>query len=259
MPEPTIHIVEDDASVRESLLLLLQLKGLRATGFESADAFLAAVRPDWSGCLLVDLRMPGTTGLELQAILREREILMPIIIITAHGDVAAARRAFISGAIDFLEKPLDESALLMAVDKALGQDRARRESDALAAGRDARIARLSRREREVLWLAGDGLEYEAAARVADAAHRLSQLRLAQGDPGGAMDAARAGLRLAFDDELPWRDLLIAAHATGQEHLLRAAVAELCARTALDEVLPRMAPETEALIDELLPSWRSSVG
>ncbi len=109
------------------------------------------------------------------------------------------------------------------------------------------------------WLAGDGLEYEAAARVADATHRLGQLRLAQGDPDGAMDAARAGLRLAFDDELLWRDLLTAAHATGQEHLLRAAVAEVCARTALDEVLPRMAPETEALIDELLPSWRSSVG
>jgi hypothetical protein len=109
------------------------------------------------------------------------------------------------------------------------------------------------------WLAGDGLEYEAAARVADAAHRLSQLRLAQGDPGGAMDASRAGLRLAFDDELLWRDLLTAAHATGQEHLLRAVVAELCARTALDEVLPRMAPETEALIDELLPSWRPSAG
>jgi hypothetical protein len=109
------------------------------------------------------------------------------------------------------------------------------------------------------WLAGDGLEYEAAARVADAAHRLSQLRLAQDDPGGAMEASRAGLRLAFDDELLWRDLLTAAHATGQEHLLRAAVAELCARTALDEVLPRMAPVTEALIDELLPSWRSSVG
>ncbi|HEY1346358.1 MAG TPA: hypothetical protein VGF54_15330, partial [Streptosporangiaceae bacterium] len=109
------------------------------------------------------------------------------------------------------------------------------------------------------WLAGDGLEYEAAARVADAAHRLSQLRLAQGDPGGAMDASRAGLRLAFDDELLWRDLLTAAHATGQEHLLRAVVAELGARTALDEVLPRMAPETEALIDELLPTWRSSAG
>jgi len=109
------------------------------------------------------------------------------------------------------------------------------------------------------WLAGDGLEYEAAARVADAAHRLSRLRLARDDPGGAMDASRAGLRLAFDDELLWRDLLTAAHATGQEQLLRAVVAELCARTALDEVLPRMAPETEALIDGLLPSWRSPAG
>ena len=108
------------------------------------------------------------------------------------------------------------------------------------------------------WLAGDGLEYEVTARVADAAHLLSRLRLAAGDPQGAMDAARSGLRLAFDDELLWRDLLTAAHATGQEHLLRAVVDEVCARTALDEVLPRMAPETEALIDELLPSWRSSV-
>jgi hypothetical protein len=109
------------------------------------------------------------------------------------------------------------------------------------------------------WLAGDGLEYEVAARVADAAHRLGRLRLARGDPGGAMDAARAGLRLAVDDELLWRDLLTAAHASGQEHRLRAAVAEVCARTAPDEGLPRMAPQTEALIDELLPSWRSPAG
>jgi hypothetical protein len=108
------------------------------------------------------------------------------------------------------------------------------------------------------WLASDGLEYEAAARVADAAHLLCQWRLDRGDPYGAMDASRAGLRLAFDDELLWRDLLTAAHATGQEHPLRAVVDEVCARTALDDVLPRMAPETEALIDELLPSWRSSV-
>jgi hypothetical protein len=107
------------------------------------------------------------------------------------------------------------------------------------------------------WLASDGLEDEVEARVADAAHLLSQLRLAGGDALGAMHACRAGLRLAFDDELLWRDLLTAAHATGQAHLLRAVVDEVRARTALDEVLPRMAPETEALIDELLPSWRSS--
>jgi hypothetical protein len=109
------------------------------------------------------------------------------------------------------------------------------------------------------WLATDGLEYEVAARVADTAHRLAALRLAGGDAAGAMDAARAGLRLAFSDELLWRDLLRGAHATGQPDLIRAVVDEMCARTALDEVLPRMAPETEALIDEICPSWRYSVG
>ncbi|HEX3489059.1 MAG TPA: hypothetical protein VHU92_06935 [Streptosporangiaceae bacterium] len=108
------------------------------------------------------------------------------------------------------------------------------------------------------WLAADDLEYEVTARVADAAHRLSSLRLGSGDAPGAMAAARAGLRLAFADELLWRDLLLAAHATRDEHLLRSVVDEVCARTALDEVLPRMAPETEALIDEICPSWRASV-
>jgi hypothetical protein len=108
------------------------------------------------------------------------------------------------------------------------------------------------------WLASDGLEYEVVARVADAAHRLCQLRLAGADPEGAMAAARAGLRLASDDELLWRDLLTAADATGQQHRVRAVVNELRARAALDEVLPRLAPETEALIEELLPSRRSPV-
>jgi hypothetical protein len=107
------------------------------------------------------------------------------------------------------------------------------------------------------WLATDEIEYEVTAAVADAAHRLSALRLAAGDADGAMEAARAGLRLAFNDEMLWRDLLTGAHATGQEHVLRAVVGEISARVALDEVMPRMAPETEALIDELLPSWRTS--
>jgi hypothetical protein len=108
------------------------------------------------------------------------------------------------------------------------------------------------------WLGTDDLEYEVAAQVADAAHRLSGLRLAAADPRGAMDAARAGLRLAFNDELLWRDLLRAAQGTGQEQVIRAVVDEICTKTALDEVLPRMAPETESLIDEILPTWRSSV-
>jgi hypothetical protein len=107
------------------------------------------------------------------------------------------------------------------------------------------------------WLATDDFCYEVTAFVADTAHRLSALRLAWGDPDGAMAAARDGLRLAFEDELLWRDLLHGAHATGDEEVLRAVVSEISARAALDEVLPRLAPETEALIDELLPSWRSS--
>jgi hypothetical protein len=108
------------------------------------------------------------------------------------------------------------------------------------------------------WLATDELEYEVTALVADTAHRLAGLRLAGGDPEGAIAAARAGLRLARHDELLWRDLLRAAHQTGRPDLLRAVVEELCARTALDEVLLRMAPETESLIDELYPAWRSTV-
>ena len=155
-PDPTVYVVEDDAAVRESLLLLLQLKGIAAAGFASADDFLAEVRPDWTGCLLLDLRMPGTGGLELQTMLGERGIALPVVIITAHGDVAAARKAFMAGAVDFLEKPLDEAVLLAAIGTALQRDRLRRAADATAASRDARIARLSRREQEVMWLAGAG-------------------------------------------------------------------------------------------------------
>jgi hypothetical protein len=107
------------------------------------------------------------------------------------------------------------------------------------------------------WLATDSFEYEATAMIADAAHRLSALRLMSGDAEGAMEAARSGLRLAFNDEMLWRGLLLGASATGQEHVLRAVVGEVSARAELDEVMPRMAPETEALIDELLPSWRTS--
>jgi hypothetical protein len=108
------------------------------------------------------------------------------------------------------------------------------------------------------WLATDGLEYEVAARVADTAHRLARLRLEAGDARGAMDAARAGLRLADADELLWRDLLRGADATGDERLVRAVVDSAYARVDADGVLPRLAPETEALIDDICPSWRSSV-
>jgi hypothetical protein len=104
------------------------------------------------------------------------------------------------------------------------------------------------------WIVTDGLVYEVTARVADAAHRLCELRLNDGDSRGAMDAVRTGLRIAPDDELLWRDLLTAAHATGQESLLYAAAGEIWTRASIDGP-PELTTETEALLDELLPTWR----
>ena len=104
------------------------------------------------------------------------------------------------------------------------------------------------------WIVTDGLEYEVSARVADAAHRLCELRLNDGDSRGAIDAVRTGLRIAPDDELLWRDLLTAAHATGQENLLYAAAGEIWTRASIDGP-PELTTETEALLDELLPTWR----
>jgi hypothetical protein len=116
----------------------------------------------------------------------------------------------------------------------------------------------ARRPRRYAWLAHENLEYEVPARIADAAHRLVELRLARGSAAGAVQAAVSGLRGAPDEEGLWRDLLRATHATGDTARLRAVVSELEARVAADPALDELNPETEALIDELLPSWRLSV-
>jgi two-component system, LuxR family, response regulator FixJ len=155
-PEATVYVVEDDAAVRESLLLLLTLKGFDARGFESAESFLDSVRPDRPGCVVLDLRMPGKNGLEVQALLKEQCIELPVVIVTAYGDVSAARTAFKAGAVDFLEKPVDEAVLFAAIMAALARDRHRRDVYGAAAAIQARLARLSAREREVMWLVADG-------------------------------------------------------------------------------------------------------
>jgi two-component system, LuxR family, response regulator FixJ len=124
--------------------------------FAGADAFLAEYRPEWPGCLVLDLRMPGMSGLELQAELARRGVGLPVVIVTAHGDVAAARTALKGGAIDFIEKPIDDEALVRAIADALDRDarsRTRAQADASAA---ERLARLTGREREVLELVTAG-------------------------------------------------------------------------------------------------------
>ena len=155
----TVYIVDDDAAVRDSLALMLGLCGYQTTLFADPEAFLSAWREDWAGCVVADLRLPGRSGLELQAELRRRGAALPVIIITAHGDVPSARAAFQAQAIDFLEKPFDHAQLRAAIDTALSRESARLDR----AGDAAKLAALTEREREVLAHAAKGLHAKEIA------------------------------------------------------------------------------------------------
>jgi RNA polymerase sigma factor (sigma-70 family) len=154
--EGTVFLIDDDPGVRDSLTLLLSLKGLRTQPFATAESFIETYRPDWSGCVLTDLRMPGMTGLELQAALRERQLEVPVVVLTAHGDVATARAALKNGAFDFLEKPVDDVMLLDVLRNALRADRERRKATTARSSTDQRLERLTEREREILALIAAG-------------------------------------------------------------------------------------------------------
>jgi RNA polymerase sigma factor (sigma-70 family) len=157
----TVYIVEDDASVRDSLALMLGLAGYQTAFFGDAEGFLAAWRRDWAGCVVADLKLPGASGIELQAELRRRGSGLPFIIVTAHGDVAAARAAFRADAVDFLEKPFDQGQLRAAIQTAFSQED-RRLRRSLEAGQ---LALLTPREREVLEHAAKGLHAKEIARA----------------------------------------------------------------------------------------------
>lgn len=153
MHSKTVFIVDDDAAVRDSLALLLSLRGYPTAVFSCAEDFLRVIDPQWRGCVVVDIRMPGMSGLDLQAALAGHPAAMPVIIITGHGDIAAARQAFKAAAIDFLEKPFDDDALVEAIERAFAGS---------AEGRDDLAwpiqASLSAREREVMRHVVDGLD-----------------------------------------------------------------------------------------------------
>jgi FixJ family two-component response regulator len=149
-PLSRVYIIDDDAAVRDSLTLLLGLRGFETEPFESAEAFLAAYTPQHSGVIVVDLRMPGMSGLELQAELRARQIELPMIIITAHGEMSAVRTSLKSGAIDFLEKPIDSDQLLIAIREGLEREAERLRRTGSASEVARQLARLTPREREVL-------------------------------------------------------------------------------------------------------------
>jgi RNA polymerase sigma factor (sigma-70 family) len=153
----TVFVVDDDASVRDSLALMLGLAGYRTAVFADAEAFQSAWKDDWAGCVVADVRLPGQSGVELQEAMRRRGSALPFVIITAHGDVATARAAFRSQAVDFLEKPFDNAQLYAAIEAAFALEGRRiqrhdgRRSDA------QKLDRLTAREREVFEHAAHGL------------------------------------------------------------------------------------------------------
>jgi len=148
--EPLVHVVDDDASVRESLTMLLESAGFSVRAYDSAPAFLVAASDRRAGCVLTDVQMPGLDGLELQRHLAERGIRLPVIVMTGHGDVPIAVEALKAGATDFLEKPFDDEHLLTAVASAIATSQRAHDEAAAVAGITARLATLTPREREVL-------------------------------------------------------------------------------------------------------------
>jgi FixJ family two-component response regulator len=162
----TVFLIDDDPGVRDSLSLLLALKGIRTQVFANAESFIDTVVADWCGCVLTDLRMPGMSGLELQAVLRKRKIDLPVVVLTAHGDVATVRTALKNGAFDYLEKPVEDEMLVDVLRNALRADSDRRASSVARSATDERLARLTPREREVLSLLGTGHQnLDIAARL----------------------------------------------------------------------------------------------
>lgn len=179
MRDDTVFIVDDDASVRDSLSLLLSLQGYRTATFASAEDFLAAFKPDWRGCLIVDIRMPGMSGLELQKCLQDNGAHLPVVVITAHGDVAAARQAFRARAVDFIEKPFDAGQLLAAVETAHEGLRAEPGGDRAANPDRVATGRLSAREHEVMLLMVKGLHNRHIAEALGISPRTVEVHKAR--------------------------------------------------------------------------------
>ena len=156
-PDPIVYVIDDEDLVRRGLESLVKSSGLRVETFSSAREFMEAKRPDAAGCLVLDVRLPGLSGLELQRQSVERDIHFPIIFITGHGDIPITVRAMKEGAFDFLTKPVRGPQLLDAIHKAIARDRELRNERAACADLRIRFASLTPRETEVLKLVTAGL------------------------------------------------------------------------------------------------------
>jgi two-component system response regulator FixJ len=178
-PTPTVFVVDDDSGTRKAITWLLEAHGRRVEGFASGEAFLQAYRPERSGCLILDLRLPGMSGLALQEELARRKIGLPVIMLTGYGAVSSAVEAMQRGAIEFLEKPVDETVLLQHIDRAFGLDAERRRREGLQHDRVTRVGRLTRREREVMRLIAAGKPNKEVAWDLGISHKTVEVHRAR--------------------------------------------------------------------------------
>jgi FixJ family two-component response regulator len=149
---PVVFVVDDDPSMREAVQDLIASVGLEARGFASPRDFLEASRPDAPGCLVLDVRLPGSSGLAFQQELARAGVLLPVIFITGHGDIPMSVRAIKAGAVEFLTKPFRDQELLDAIDTAIERNRAQRQDAAALGDLRQRFAALTPREREIMAL-----------------------------------------------------------------------------------------------------------
>lgn len=154
---PSIYVIDDDRSVREALSSLFRSVGYKVQLFESTSEFMQAKRADANSCLVLDIRLPGVSGLDLQSHLNREQIQIPIIFMTGHGDIPMSVRAMKAGAIDFLAKPFRDQDMLDAVAAALETDRKRREADQSVAAVRSAFETLTPREREIMQFVTSGL------------------------------------------------------------------------------------------------------
>jgi len=178
-PEPTVFVVDDDPAVGDSVRLLLKSVGVQSQVFVSASDFLDAYDPDRAGCLVLDVRMPGMSGLDLQAHLQDMGSTLPIIFVTAHGDVPMAVNAVKAGATDFIQKPFRDQELLDKIQEALEADRQTRAEQAGVAEIQSRLAALTPREKEVMDLVVEGMANKNIARTLGISQRTVEIHRAR--------------------------------------------------------------------------------
>lgn len=197
--EPTVFVVDDDEAVRKGLRLLLKSVSINTKTFASAQEFLDAYEPSEPGCLVLDVRMPGMSGLDLQTHLKEQGMEIPIVIITGHGDVPMAVRAVKMGAVDLIEKPFRDQVLLECVQRGITLDAKQRKDRAERDAIEERLSRLTPRERQIMNMVVDGKANKVVARELGLSQKTVEFHrahvMAKTAAGSVAELVRLALRV----------------------------------------------------------------